>query len=65
MSTVPIYLTEEIFLRLRERADREHTTVNFLVLRILRDTLGPPEPRPRRSADAGAHPVGTARRLSR
>ena len=55
--SVPIYVTEEVFLQLQQRADLEGTSVNFLVMHILEDTLGPPEPRPRRAADAGAHPV--------
>lgn len=55
--TLPIYVTDELYERLRLRADREHTTVNLLVMRILSDTLGPPEPRPRRTADADPRPA--------
>lgn len=43
-AVVPVYLPEQLFFRLRDRADREGTSVNFLVIRILKDTLGPPEP---------------------
>jgi hypothetical protein len=57
MSATPVYLPDELFLRLRDRADREHTTVQWLVLRILNDTLGPPEPRLRRPADADPRPA--------
>ena len=40
----PIYVPFELFDRLRARADREGTSVNFLAMRILTQTLGAPEP---------------------
>jgi len=42
---IPVFLPRELHARLRLRADREGTSVPFLVIRILKDTLGPPEDR--------------------
>ena len=55
--SVPIYVTEEVFLQLQQRADLEGTSVNFLAMRLLADTLGPPEePKKRDLGSPGVHP---------